>query len=118
MRITNVISAALAAFFLSGAAFAADQDFTLKNRTGYDIKEVYVSRPSAKSWGHDILGEGILADGGSKMVHFKPTTEACKWELQVIFSDGETVEWSAFDLCTVHTITLHYANGEATAEEN
>jgi hypothetical protein len=114
----RILLGALSLLCLSSVSFAADQDFTLKNKTGYDIKEVYVSRPSAKSWGNDILGDGILADGTSKMVHFKPTTEACKWELQVVFSDDEKVEWSAFDLCSVHTITLHYANGEATAEEN
>lgn len=102
---------------LSNAAFAADQDFTLKNKTGYEINEVYVSTPAAKSWGKDILGEGVLANGASKKIKFKPTTSACKWELQVVFSDGEKVEWDAFDLCTVHAITLHYENNEATAEE-
>ncbi|CAA7626803.1 conserved exported hypothetical protein [Candidatus Terasakiella magnetica] len=117
MNMTKIFAAAVSFVALSSAAFAADQDFTLKNRTGYDIKEVYVSRPSAKSWGNDILGDGILSNGGAKKVRFKPTTEACKWQLQVIFSDGEAVEWDAFDLCKVHTITLHYENNQATAEE-
>ncbi|MGE5475252.1 MAG: hypothetical protein ACM3Q1_01225 [Bacteroidales bacterium] len=106
----------VAALCLSNVAFAADQDFVLKNRTGYEIKEVYVSRPTAKSWGNDILGEGVLPNGSSKTVRFKPTTSSCKWELQVVFSDGEKVEWEAFDLCSLHTITLYYENNEATAE--
>ena len=114
----KAILSALAVLCMSSTVYAGDQDFTLKNKTGHEIKEVYVSKPSAKSWGHDILGDGVLSNNGSKLVRFKPTTSACEWELQVVFNDDSSVEWPAFDLCSIHTITLHYENGEATAEEN
>ncbi|MBC7905658.1 MAG: hypothetical protein H7Y60_02790 [Rhodospirillaceae bacterium] len=112
----KILLAAVSTLCLSSTAFAADQDFTLKNRTGYEINEVYVSTPAAKVWGNDILGEGVLATGASKKIRFKPTTSACNWEIKVVFSDGEKVEWDAFDLCTTHTITLKYENNEASAE--
>lgn len=108
--------AALSTFCFVQTASAAEQDFLLKNKTGYDIKEVYLSKPSSKSWGNDVLGSGVLVNGNAKEIHFKPTTEACEWELKVVFSDDEPAEWSAFDLCSIHKITLYYENNQASAE--
>ena len=45
---------ALAAAMLPAAASANDADFTLVNKTGYVIDEVYVSPASATKWGNDI----------------------------------------------------------------
>lgn len=109
--------AALAATAVSAPAIAGDQDFTLTNRTGYTIEQVYVSKPTAKTWGKDILGDGLLENGKAKLVRFKPETEACKWELKVVFDDKSEVEWEAFDLCEIHKITLKYnkSSGETSA---
>ncbi|MBR9973146.1 hypothetical protein [Magnetospirillum sulfuroxidans] len=94
------------------AAQAGDQDFTLVNKTGYQIDEVYVATPNSNSWGHDIMGDGVLANGAKKTVRFKSSTTACKWQLAVKFEDGSDVEWEdAFDLCTVETVTLKYNKG-------
>ena len=94
------------------AAMAGEQDFTLVNKTGYQIDEVYVATPSSKSWGNDIMGDGVLADNAQKIVKFKPSTSACKWQLSVKFEDGSTVEWeNAVDLCSIDKITLKYNKG-------
>ncbi|MGE5504077.1 MAG: hypothetical protein ACM31L_06595 [Actinomycetota bacterium] len=108
---------AVAAALAPLAVSAAEQDFTLINRTGYQIDEVYVAKPSSSSWGNDIMGDGVLENGAKKVIHFKPTTTACDWQIAVKFSDGSNVEWDAFDLCTIHTITLKYNknSGETTA---
>jgi len=58
-----VLLAGAAACALSAPARANDADFTLKNRTGYQIDEVYVSRHSSNSWGKDVMGSDALADG-------------------------------------------------------
>jgi hypothetical protein len=117
--IRSLTVAALAASLFAVPALAGDQDFTLTNRTGYTIEQVYVSTPKAKTWGRDILGEGVLEHGRNKLVRFKPATEACKWELKVVFDDKSEVEWEAFDLCQVHKITLKYdkSTGETSATE-
>jgi hypothetical protein len=106
-----VLALAASAALLPVAASAAEQDFTLINRTGYQIDEVYVAKPSSSSWGRDIMGDGVLENGAKKMIHFVPTTTACDWQIAVKFSDGSNVEWDAFDLCTIHTITLKYNKG-------
>lgn len=116
MRKTTFAAIVLAAAFAAPqSAVAADQDFTLKNATGYDIREVYVSVPAAKTWGKDIMGDGILSDGSAKAVHFHPETESCSWDMQVVFTDNERVEWGGIDLCSIQKITLHYKNGQASA---
>jgi len=99
-----------ATFLVPLAAVAGDQDFTLVNKTGYQIDEVYVATPSSKTWGKDIMGDGVLADNAQKIVKFKNSTTSCKWQMSVKFEDGSNVEWEdAFDLCTVEKITLKYS---------
>ena len=59
MRLSSLVSqVALFAsvLSLSGAALAGDADFTLVNRTGYDISEVYISPANKNNWGRDRLG--------------------------------------------------------------
>ncbi|MDB5367382.1 MAG: hypothetical protein JWM77_3309 [Rhodospirillales bacterium] len=115
----SALALTVAASFAALPALAGDQDFTLTNRTGYTIEQVYVSKPTAKSWGRDILGEGLLENGRGKLVRFKPETESCKWEIKVVFDDKSEVEWEAFDLCSIHKITLKYnkQSGETSAIE-
>jgi hypothetical protein len=100
-------------------AAAQQQNFTLVNRTGYTIDQVYVSRPTAKSWGNDILGEGVLANGASKPVTFRAGTQGCMWDIKVVFDDSEEVEWDQpFNLCQITRITLRYnrSSGVTSAE--
>ena len=61
------------AFMLTGmtAAQASDADFSLRNKTGYQIDEVYVSGHSSKSWGRDIMGRVTrLATARRSRSHF------------------------------------------------
>ncbi|MDX2101836.1 MAG: hypothetical protein SF002_04775 [Alphaproteobacteria bacterium] len=113
--ISRVRFLGLAASFLLSAVVAApaaaqgQQDFTLINRTGYQIDEVYVSRPTAKTWGRDILGDGVLANGASKAIRFAAGTQGCQWDIMVKFDDGSEVEWDQpFNLCEISRLTLRY----------
>ena len=69
MRLSNVLAALAVILSLAvpAAALAADQDFTLVNRTGYTIEQVYVSPIKARDWEEDVLGRDVLevmaADG-------------------------------------------------------
>ena len=94
-----------------GFARASDADFTLKNKTGYQIDEVYVSRHSSANWGQDRMGDDALADGESVDVVFPHGGSACKFDIKVKYSDDDsTAEWSNVDLCQYDTITLFWDN--------
>ena len=112
MQFGKFVAAALAAVaFLAMPAVAqeAKQDFTLVNKTGYVISEVYVSPSKADDWQEDVLGQDVLDDGGSVNIHFHRSDRTCHWDLKVVYKiDNTSAQWHAFDLCSVSKITIHY----------
>jgi hypothetical protein len=91
-----------------GAAVAGDADFTLVNRTGYDLREVYISPTHKNAWGRDRMGDKVLENGRSRLFVFSDKS-ACKQDLKVVFDDdGSEVVWEEFDLCEISKITLKY----------
>jgi len=112
MKITGLtLGLALCATWLAnGAAWAdAKQDFTLINKTGYELKEVYVSPSKTDDWEEDILGDGTLDDGEKRNIKFHRTARTCKWDLKVVYTvDDSSAVWSNIDLCEVEKITIRY----------
>jgi len=101
--------AASAVLCLAGmAAYAADQDFTLYNATGYTIDKVFVSPVGKTTWGKDILGTGQLEDGNKVDITFKSGNEVCHYDLKVVYTDDDTATWSDLNLCDLSKIHLHY----------
>ncbi len=89
-------------------ANAGDADFTLVNRTGYAIAEVYVSPANKENWGRDRLGRNVLDNGRSKLFTFSDSAN-CNQDIKVVFDDdGSSVVWEDIDLCELHKITLRY----------
>ena len=98
----------------------AKQDFTLVNKTGYDISEVYLSAAHSDSWEDDLLADNDdnFDNGESKTVHFKSKAKACLWDLKVVYDeDDSSAVWRDINLCEVAKITLHYnaKSGETKA---
>jgi hypothetical protein len=101
--------ALLTAFVGSVQAQEAKQDFKLVNKTGYEIKEVYVSPSKSSDWEEDILGEGVLEDRGARNIHFHRSAKSCHWDLKVVYTvDSSSAVWNDIDLCSVEKITIHY----------
>ncbi|HEX8640649.1 MAG TPA: hypothetical protein VF704_05780 [Allosphingosinicella sp.] len=100
------IAAALAVSALATAAYAAQQDFTVINSSGHDVLTLNVSPSSEESWGPDILGVDILADGDSAEVTFDRDEEECMWDIRVTYDDGDTGDWRGINLCETATVTL------------
>jgi len=110
---------AVVALLCAMPAEAGDQDFTLVNKTGYDIAQVYASPVKSDTWGEDIMGSDILADGASVKITFAHEASACHWDLKVVYTDKETAVWRSVNLCKVSKITVHWNkdSGETTASE-
>lgn len=106
----------LALAALSTAAWAGKQDFTLTNDTGYDIAEVYVSPVNTDDWEEDVMGRDILEDGNNVTITFSARDKVCKYDLKVVWTDGDEATWDNFDLCTISEITLHWDDGRAWAD--
>jgi hypothetical protein len=100
---------ALVAFAVPASAQNAKQDFRLVNKTGYELKALYVASSKSDDWEDDVLGQDTLADGQAVNVHFSPKTKTCKFDLKVVYSDDDSsAVWEKIDLCTVEKITIHY----------
>ena len=107
MRFSKCILA-IALALASIGVFAADADFTLVNRTGLTIREIYVSATKRSQWGRDRLGDNVLENGQSK--HFKfGDTPACRQDIKVVFEDdGSDAVWDNIDLCKIEKVTIRY----------
>lgn len=99
-----------ASLSVSAAAWGqAKQDFTLINKTGYTLSELYVSPSNADDWQDDVLGADILDDGQTLDVSFQRAAKTCKWDLKVVYEDDDSsAVWRQIDLCTVGRITIKY----------
>ena len=79
------------------------------NKTGYEIKEVYVSPSKSADWEEDILADGVLGDTEFRDIHFNRAAKPCHWDLKVVYTvDSSSAIWGDIDLCTVEKITIHY----------
>lgn len=110
MRITKtaVLLSALVGLLSGLPAYAGDADFTLVNRTGYTLREIYLTASKSKSWGDDRMGDGYLENNRSRLFKFS-NKSACQQDLMVVFDDdGTDVVWENFDLCEINKITLKY----------
>lgn len=104
---TGLVLGAMA--MLPGAALAdGKQNFSLLNKTGYTISEVYVAPSKSASWEEDVLGRDQLPNGSTVDIIFSRKEKVCKWDLMVVYEDGEEAEWAGFDLCTVSRIAISY----------
>src|SRR5215210_1154446 len=92
------------------------QDFTLVNATGVEIDKVFISPHDSNSWEEDILGQDTLPDGQRVDIKFHRSEKAAMWDLRVEDKQGNSIEWENLNLLEISKVTLHYANGKATAE--
>jgi len=93
---------------LAGLAQAANQDFTLVNRTGYTVKHVYVSAANTSSWEDDVLGEDVLDSGEHVNISFEKGTRGCSYDLKVVYDDGDSSEWGKLNLCTINRVSIYW----------
>lgn len=110
MNLRYVASALLALCAAPQLAMAATQDFTLTNKTGYEISDVYVSPSKTADWEEDVMGRDVLPNGEHVDITFSRDTDSCFWDMKVIYTDKTEAEWDNFNLCEVSKIKIFYNN--------
>ena len=99
---------AAACVLVQSPAFAGQQDFEILNKTGYPIKHLYVSENNSNAWDEDVLGRDVLGDGESFELAFAKGDTTCKWDMKVVYDDGEASVWQALNLCKISKLTLRW----------
>jgi hypothetical protein len=109
MPLLAALAFTVASFAASGTSFANDADFVLKNKTGYQIDEVYVSKHSSGSWGSDVMGKGALGEDEKVTIVFPHGNGACHFDIKVKYhDDNSTAAWSDINLCETESISLYW----------
>jgi len=93
-------------------------DFTLANKTGYGIKEIYIAPSASTEWGDNIISKP-LENGDALAITFDAKAKAEHWDIRIVWVDeGADVVWKKCKLSEINKITLHYNRDtdETTAE--
>ena len=93
---------------LATPAMAGKQDFSIVNRTGYQIDKIFVAPSKSDDWEEDVMGDDVIEDGATQPITFDGSTSTCKYDLKAVYHDGDTAEWGGLNLCEVSKVTLHY----------
>ncbi|MCB1318894.1 MAG: hypothetical protein KDK34_01510, partial [Leptospiraceae bacterium] len=98
---------ALALLTVSPAS-AGLQDFTLQNRTGYEIYYVYVSPKRSNQWGNDVLGESqTLPTGYDVEIYVNGYADnVCAFDIKAVDED-EDVYITTANLCTQTNVEIN-----------
>ena len=112
-----VLALTVVAMFVTATAMAraGKQDFVLNNETGVEIHELYVSPVETDEWEEDVLGVDTLPDGDSVKITFDDRDKHVHWDLKVVDSKGNSIEWHDLNLIEIAEVTLHYKDGKAWA---
>jgi hypothetical protein len=88
------------------AAGQARQNFTITNNTGHVLTTLNVSPSNENSWGEDILGRDVLANGENAEISFERGETQCQWDIRATYDDGGTTDARGVNLCEVATVNL------------
>ena len=86
-------------------------DFTIVNKTGYDIKALYIGASGTGDWTKDdeVLKGRAFKNGASYDIKFSPKAKAEKWDIMVDWADGSgKEEWLNLKLTEIEKVTLIY----------
>jgi hypothetical protein len=83
-----------------------NQNFTINNQTGHTVMTLNVSPSNENSWGPDILGSNVLANGESATVTFPRAETQCQWDIRATYDDGDTTDVRGVNLCQTTTVNL------------
>jgi hypothetical protein len=92
--------------FFAPTTQAATQDFTIVNKTGKTLENIYVSGGDEDDWGKDLLGKGVLDPGKTFHVTFTGyEDDECEFDVRVETADTYW-ELEKVDLCATEQLVL------------
>jgi len=105
--VTPIFFCVVSLFLVSSASAQGKQDFDLVNKTGFAIKEVYITPHSADDWGDNIFdADAPLKVGETTTIQFSRKEKAKLWDLMVVDAAGNKFEWENLNLLEISEVTL------------
>jgi hypothetical protein len=85
-----------------------DLDFTLANKTGYGIREIYIAPSSSTDWGDNLISKP-MGNGGQLAITFSAKAKAEQWDIRIVWvNQGTDVVWKKCRLNEISKFTLRY----------
>ena len=90
-----------------GAPAGAEQQqgFTFVNQSGVNVMTLQVSPTGESSWGPDILGRDVLANGESAPIVFDREESRCYWDIRSTAEGGVELDMRNVNLCETSSVT-------------
>jgi hypothetical protein len=88
-----------------GGGASAQQNFTFVNQSGQTVTTLQVSPTGESSWGADILGRDVLANGESADITFERGDDRCFWDVRATGEGGGELVMMNQNLCEMTSIT-------------
>ena len=85
-------------------------NFTLYNRTGFDIYKIYLSPTNLDDWEEDILGFNVLFDEDNLDIYFDTIYNQQFWDLKIVDIYGGSIYWNALDLFSIDDLYIYFDN--------
>ena len=83
-------------------------EFTLLNRMGISIVEIYAAPMADSDWGGNLLeAEKALEDGDDREILLDAQQCWRYWKLRLVDEDGEESIWEAIDIAQVSEVMVY-----------
>jgi hypothetical protein len=112
----KTISFALLLFLhLTGFAVASEYNFTLINKTGFEIIDLYFSPASRSDWGEEVLTVDTIPNKEKMQIHVSRKEKADAWDILVNDEQGVAFKWLGVKLSEISTLVLTIKAGRPMA---
>jgi len=98
---------------LASAAQAQGTSFTVDNRSGQTLRELYVTPAGNTNWGQNRLLSGPMMAGQSATVRLRDAT--CVYDLRAVYGSSAKEERREVNLCGGADVVLH-GNAQAAGK--
>ena len=100
-----LVAAFAAAISISSAAMAAkdgkNRRVTVQNISSQSIYNLYASPITSTTWEEDLLGDGTIPSGQSKVANIDNGTTQCSYDLKVVMANGREHIQRRVNVCAV-----------------
>jgi hypothetical protein len=111
----SLFLSALLLFTLATTAVADKYTFTLINKTGFEIIDLFFSPAAQKNWGDEVLTVDTLPDKEKMKINVNRKEKSENWDILVNDEQGASYQWPNLNLSEISTLILTIKAGQPIA---
>lgn len=100
---------------LTTTAVADKYTFTLINKTGFEIIDLFFSPASQKNWGDEVLTVDTIPDKEKLQINVTRKERSQNWDILVNDEQGVSFQWKNLQLSEISTLILTIKAGQPIA---